>query len=50
MATTILQVLLDFLERASDATELAEVVVAAGIAREELLNRPLEPYPRTLVP
>ena len=45
MAAVLLQVVLDFLERVSDSTEMAEVVVAAGIAREELLGLGREPYP-----
>jgi hypothetical protein len=45
VAAVLLQVVLDFLERVSDSTEMAEVVVAAGIAREELLGLGREPYP-----
>lgn len=37
--------LLDFLQRVSSATELVEIVVAAGIAHEELTGVPFEPYP-----
>ena len=45
MAAVLLQVVLDFLERVSDSEELAEVVVAAGVAREELLGLGREPHP-----
>ena len=45
MAVALLQVVQDFLERVSGSTDLAEIVVAAGIAREELLGLPKEPYP-----
>jgi hypothetical protein len=39
------RIMLDFLERVSLSETLVEVVVAAGVAREELLGLPSEPYP-----
>jgi hypothetical protein len=38
-------VLADFFKRVQGATELVEVVIAAGIALEDLHGVPREPYP-----